>query len=384
MLTRLIFRPLDGFDPLGEFVPTAVKVVEVDSGRGSWQFVAPLKGPQSAAALLETATYPGLEVWDPETGWRFAGYANSIRRVDVDGTDSIAASGLAFQALLDTRRMYPDPADVTNFWSQRSLTGLASTNAIAEVISQAGGTAILERQLFGLQLGTDPLTGPTIDYVADGGDTLLQAFSSWFSGTDHLFRLRLDRSTVDLTSNLLFEVLERPVAEIGIAPELGNVEEKIVETKAATVTHVIGVGEEIGGGPNREVIESGEAETDWTNRRVEAVVNRPGSDAQQTFDEATRYRRARQSSVSVQLRGVRVDRYGADLDLGWYVQVALGESFNAVTELLPVTRSTVQSLPSGGYERVVDVGAAVLDGVDRTYDTVGRLLSRLERVEAQQ
>ncbi|MEM9204535.1 MAG: hypothetical protein AAGC53_23075, partial [Actinomycetota bacterium] len=343
-------------------------------------------GPRSVAAQMYEAEYPGLELYNPDTGWRFAGEVTRAEWRRSSTGDDITFVGRDFQGFLNDRVLYPNTGDVTSAWSTRSYnTARASTMALAEMRSNAGDTSLGGRGLFGLTIGTDPVAGPILSYTIKN-QVMLEAFQTWFADSDYTFRLGLIRpGNIGNVANLHFEVFKRPTSQLFMSPRLGNMEAFVITDEPGRPTHYIGVGrvidDENPDAVQRYVIEAGTPQTDWKTRRREVLYSRPSSIDVDLFSEADQARLNTGATRSIQIEGAEVTGYGHKVGLGWYIPVQVGLFGDGAKEYLPVKASTVTLADSGAFQRTVDIGGLSESTEQRLYNAIGATTRRLNRLE---
>ena len=381
-----------GLDGIEQIVPitdyTRVDVVERDLDIGAWRIDLPIGDASSAASRLLGATKPGIEVYDPETGWRFGGYLRkkSEKRTATKGT--VTFTGRDFQARLAGRLDWPDVTDVGRWWiTIYGGTLPATTDAHNSMYFNAGPGAPTYRQIESLALGADPAAGdPRARRIK--GMPLLEAYRGLFLGSDYTCRLRLNRDISAGSaprSELLFETPERQLAEVVLDTKTGTASEIETIDEANESTFAIAMGAEIGDGPERLVTVAQVADfTDWQNEYSETFINRPSTDeadklnaeANDSLIDASRGR-------AVKVSGAEVSGYGRSIDLGWRVQVNVETLGGAEAVIVPVVGSTLSFRPDRGWRRQVDVGTHTLNGPASVQATINNLQRKIRQLEAE-
>lgn len=360
---------------------TDLKATERDLGVGEWSIQMPLGGATSAAALLRAALLPGIEVVDESTGWRFAGFQTARGRTLRSGGRSVAwFSGLDFQATMQDRLNWPDPADIDRFYINSvgqgiPLTGAAHTLAYFEF----GPGALVERRIPWLVGVTenDPGAGPNKTFWSDGSP-ILELFRSWFAGTDWTVRIVLDRSTE--AGALRFVTPARETAKIPFELATGSIETVEEVERASSATRAIQMGKEIVPGDvnaGRHVAEVHTPTVDWRTRYTEAYRDRQGLDAPELADETADWATELGPTEAIQIEGVSVSNWGRDYDIGWYANAKLGRG-EVVT--VPIVASHLHAKP-GKMERTVSLGTESLPVNDLLAGQITALAKRVRQVE---
>ena len=383
-LPRYRVRALDRFDILGDLPVIELDAVENERAAGAWTATAPIPGPQSVAARMRDAAFPCIEIWDPDTDWRYWGIIDEPEEVLTStGGDFITFRGIDATALLADRLIWPDTNVVTDWHEIRRYTGPASTLALQEVQANAAAGA---RAITGIQLAADPALGPTVDFQATG-QNLLETIGAWFEGSANTWTFRLARA--GQTAALEFRVFARPSSQVVVSPNSGTFKQLRVGETASTGSHVVGVGQVIDeNAPEpqpRHVVEAGTPETDWRTRRVEVLMSRPSLGPVDLFSEAALLRNRNAGQRTVQVTGLEVNGYGRDLDLGWLVPVTVGQGLAAERVDLPVTstRLTMRLNEETGQMqemRTIDLGRRVPEGPGQVFDAIGRVRSEVAAV----
>jgi hypothetical protein len=381
---------LDGLTQIGPITGyTAVTITERDLAVGAWSLELPIDEAGAVAARMLDATWPGLEVYDPETGWRFGGFLTSVTLLqDAAGVESARFSGHDFQTDLAWRLDYPIATDEGLWWSGvYGGTIPLTSDAHNMVLSNAGPGAISRRQIAGMALAADPGAGPPKARRLKG-DPVLDVLREMFTGTEWTARLRLTRSTTTGAASLLFDTPARPVAQIVLDAKSGTFGAVEHTRSASAATFVIAMGNEVDPildpGGERRVVAAETPSLDWTTRYRELFVNRPSTDNDPALtDEAQTVLAEGLAPVAVKADRARVDGYGFLIDLGWLVDVRTGTSFGATTTRLPVVASTLTFTPSAGWVRTVDVGTETLEGPASLLAALTRVARRARKIEGE-
>lgn len=383
---------LDGFDQLGPIVTaTKVQVVERDLAEGGWLVEMPLGDAGEPGAALLAATFPGIELHDPDTGWRFGGYQTSATVIlDEEGGETLRLAGKDFQSDLAAWTEWPDPETPDGWWKTVYAAGDTLTgSAFTAVELHAGPSAAVGRpQINGLVYGFT-LDSGTPKRRRAKGEPLLDVMRFLFGdSTEFTARLRMIRLD-DGSGAVEFDTPARQLSPIVLDVKRGTFGRVEVTTTAADATWVLGMGAEI-----EPVVTPGErliriastlAQFDWRYRYRERVINRPATDdANALGDEVSAVQLDPDSwwRRTVKVDEARVEGWGRDIDLGWMVDVQLGPTFTPSTVRLPVVASTLTFTPAGGWVRTIDVGTESLEGPAALYASIGRTRAALRQVEA--
>jgi hypothetical protein len=375
---------LDQFTPIARLVGyTSVEIVERDLGTGAWSVELPLDEASGAALRMLGATWPGLEVRDPTTGWRFGGFLTAATIVQTDdGDDVVRFSGSDFQSDLANRLEYP-VADDEGLWWANVVGGTLplTTDATNTMEANCGTAAPVGRRMVGLTIAPDDGLGSAKTRRLRG-DTLMDVMQFLFGGTDYTCRLRFHRSG-NGDAGVEFSAFERPVAATVLEARTGTFGQVEQTQRAATATSVVAMGALTGSIPEPEerLVRSAVAnEFDWRFRHREVFINRPSTDSSPALtDEALAL--LVEPVVSVKVDGARVEGFGATIDIGWWVDVRTRVAGVSTTPRLPVVGSTRTYSPGAGWERTVDVGTEVPDGPAGMLAQVARVARRVRQVE---
>lgn len=382
---------LDRFTQIGRIMTaTRVQVVERDLAEGGWLVEMPLGAAGDVGAALLAATWPGIELHDPETGWRFGGYLTSWTViVDGDGAETLRVAGRDFQSDLAAWLEWPEVTTPDEWWAYTIGGTIAATSDAHNTVKfNAGYLAATDRpQIYGLQFGTNPAAGaPKARRLK--GEPLLDVMRFLFADSlEWTARLRFMRSAAG-DGFVQFDTPARQLSTVVLNVKRGTFGRVEVARSAAQATWVLGMGAEV-----EPVVTPGErvvaitsaTEQDWRYRHREAAINRPATDSNAALgdevfavmiDPDSWYRQ------SVKVDSARIDGWGRDIDLGWLVDVQLGPTFTPSTARLPVVASTLTFTPEAGWVRTVDVGTETLDGPAALYASIARTRAALRQVEA--
>lgn len=383
---------LNRFDQLGRITTaTRVRVVERDLKEGGWLVELPLSDGGDVGAALLAATWPGIELYDRDTGWRFGGYLTD-HEIEIDpgaGTETLRLIGRDFQSDLAAWLEAPDSADLNQWWANTyGGTIPATADAHNTVATNAGPGAVA--------VGRPAIDGLTLAPAVSGGDAkarrlkgepLLDVCRYLLADQPYTARLRLVRAA-NGDGAVQFETPVRQVAPIVLDAQRGTAGRVRVRTSAAKASWVLAMGAEVE--PvvtpgERLVVSAPSTEGHWQVRHREVAINRPATDSISALsDEALSVLLDPDSwrRQSVQVDSARIDGYGRDIDLGWLVDVHLGPRFTPRTVRLPVVASTIEFTPATGWVRTIDLGSEALDGPAAIYAQVARARAQLRQVES--
>lgn len=382
---------LDRFQQIGRIMTaTRVQVVERDLAEGGWLLELPLGAAGDVGSSLLAAKWPGIEIHDPETGWRFGGYlTDHTIIVDDDGTEVLRFTGKDFQSDLGGWLEWPEVTDSAEWWANTvGGTIPATSDAHNTVKFNAGYLAAAGRpQIDGLVFGTNPAAGPAKARRLKG-EPLIDVMRFLFADSlDYTARLRFMRSTAG-DGFVQFDTPARQLSTLVLNVKRGTFGRVEVTTSAAKATWVLGMGAEV-----TPVVTAGErliatissTETNWRYRHRETTINRPATDDFDALaDEVNAVLLAPDSwyRQAVKVDSARVDGWGRDIDLGWLVDVQLGPTFTPSTVRLPVVASTLTFTPEASWVRTVDVGTETLSGPAALFASIARTRAALRQVEA--
>lgn len=382
---------LDRFDQIGRITnATKVQLIERDLAEGGWMVELPLGDAGDVGANLISATWPGIEVVDRDTGWRFGGYLTDFTvAVDEDGTETLRLLGRDFQSDLAGWLEWPEVTTPDEWWAiTYGGTIPLTSDAHNTVKFNAGHLATSGRaRIDGLTMGTDPAAGdPKARRLK--GEPLLDVMRFLFADSgDWTARLRLVRDVAG-NGSVRFDTPARTVAPIVLDARRGTAGKVEVTTSAAKATWVVGMGAEI-----EPVVTAGERlvritstiEIDWRYRHRERFVNRPATDdgtalGDEIFSVMIDPDSWKRQTAKVD--SARVDGYGRDIDLGWLVDVHLGPIFTPSTVRLRVAASSLEFTPAVGWVRTVDLGTESLDGPAAIQASIARARAQIRQVES--
>lgn len=376
---------LDGLNQIGPITePLSVEVIERDLGVGAWSVTMPLGAVGSIGQRLVSATWPGIELYDPATGWRFGGYlvAQVVTQRD-DGTSDLTLIGRDFmgdlQALLD----WPNIEDAGAWWSNVVGGTLPlTTDAHNMMYFNAGPGAVTSRRITGLVQAADPIAGtPKARRIR--GLPLLDVLREMFTGEAWTARLRLVRAPSSGLPSVEFSTPARELAQIVLDARTGTVGAVETRVSASSATWVLAMGAETVA-PQRRVQVSAVPATSWQTRRFEVALNRPSTDDDAALvDEAREVRRAGAPATAIKVDSARVDGFGRLIDVGWLVDVRTGAGLSAATVRLPVVASRLTFDPQRGWERTVDVGAESLSGPTSVLSRLAELGRTMRKIESE-
>lgn len=356
-------------DDLKQIAPittyTAVRIEERDLDVGTWSVTVPRIDGTRLADRWSAATWAGIEVYDPASGWRFGGFVDTVAEVrDAELGESVTFSGHDYQALLQDRLEWPDYADEGAFWEATGGTNKLTSWADYIVGTNAGPSALAYRRIPHLVMAADPAAGPNIDR-ATSARPLLEALRELFQGrTDWTARLRF-RRLIDGTPQLYYAPLTRTVSPMILSAETGAFNRYTSTERADAATHVISMGSTyIEGAPNRLISGPVSTVTDWRSRYSETFISRPQiTDIGRLNTDAYAHLATLAQPRQVSLDGITIATgFGSRIDIGWLVDVATGSSFGATLDRLPVTQATLSWDPDQGWTRTVAVGTIPTGG----------------------
>lgn len=381
---------LERFDQVGLITTaTKVQVVERDLGEGGWLVEMPLGDAGDVGADLISGTWPGIELLDRDTGWRFGGYLTDYTMVqDDDGAEVLRLVGKDFQSDLAGWLEWPESSTPDEWWVITVGGTIAATSDAHNTMRlNCGPSAGPGRpRIDGLTFGPDPAAGAAKARRLKG-EPIIDVMRFLFADSlDYTARLRLVRNAAG-DGAVRFDTPARTVAPIVLDAKRGTLGRVEHTTSAAKATWVLAMGAEV-----EPVVTPGErmlaivstTETNWRSRHRETAINRPASaDINALGDEALsilndpdiRLRR------SAKVDSARVDGFGRDLDIGWLVDVHLGPEFTPSTVRLPVVASSLEFTPETGWVRLVDLGTESLSGPAAVFASIARARAQIRQVE---
>lgn len=381
---------LDGLDQVERVTgQSAVQVQERDLGGGGWVLDIPVHHAGGPAEALLSATWPGLEIFDSATNWRWGGYLTAATMIMADGVETARFVGKDFQAELAARLEWPDSGDPGNWWQNTEAgTVPRTTDAQTMVYFNVGPGALAYRRLQGLTggglvFGTDLAAGsPQARRIK--GLPLIEVLRSLFWGTEWTARLRLVRNAASGAPSLLFETPARATATTVLDAKRGAFGSVEHTTAAFPATHFIAMGGEIDPGPDRLVRTGpGIIGADWRFRHSEVFLNRPAAEDASILNDEILSAYTEQALVSVKVDQAQVEGYGRDLDLGQLVPVRFGTSFGSTSTTLPVVASTLTFDPNKGWTRTVDLGTERLSNEGVVMSSLAAIARRARQLEAE-
>lgn len=394
---------LDRFEQIGRITNyTGVQLVERDLAEGGWQIDLPLGDAGDIGAAMLAADWPGIEVVDRDTGWRFGGYLTDYTVIiDDDGTQSLRLLGRDFQSDLAAWLEYPEYSTPDEWWAITYGGTIPATSDAHNTVSLNAGNlaaSVGRKTIDGLVNGPDPAAGPPKARRLKGEPLLAVMRFLFADSADWTARLTMKR-TVAGDGFVQFDTPPRghpdsvgtptgPLAPIVLDAARGTFGKVEHTTSAAKATWVIAMGAEVD-----PVVTPGErvtsitssVEANWKVRHRELFINRPATDDFTALrDEVLSTMLDPESWVrqSAKVDSARVEGYGRDIDLGWRVPVHLGPQFTPSTVTLPVVASSLQFTPAGGWVRLVDLGAESLKGPAAIYASIARARAQIRQVEA--
>ncbi len=382
---------LDRFDQIGRLTNyTNVQLVERDLAEGGWQVDLPLGDAGDIGAAMLAADWPGIEVIDRDTGWRFGGYLTDYTVViDEDGTESLRLLGKDFQSDLAAWLEWPNSGNPDEWWVVTYGGTIPLTrDAHNTVYFNAGpGAPVGRSRIDGLAFGFNPDEGTPKSRRLKGEPLLAVMRFLFADSVEWTARLTMQR-TVAGDGFVQFDTPARQVATIILDARRGTFGKVEHTTSAAKATWVLAMGAEVT--PvvtpgERLVAISASVENNWKVRHRELFLNRPSTDNFTALgDEVTAAQLDPESwkRQAAKVDSARVDGYGRDIDLGWLVDVHLGPQFTPTTVRLPVVASSLQFTPAGGWVRLVDLGVESLKGPAAVYASIARARAAIRQVEA--
>ena len=409
----MLIRSLDGINPLDDIIEySEVELVQRDLDSGYWSITLPARGLDAPAYRWLNAPNPGIEVFDPNTEFRFGGPARKATRRHDRNRTTVTISGVDFQALLGSRLAWPNPQNLSDWWKSQDPEGetrypdppltrsMPLTSAAFWLVDQnMGPSALLQRQLASLTYGPDFAAGGTKSFKSVG-EPLLAVLREWFTDSPFGAGLRFKRDQVGAGTpgTLLFECGARPYSQFALTD--ATVDEWVVEDTAAEGTWVLAMG-----GTDKDRIELeraalglGEDDSDPTMRFLTELADplvdqtwlRPYNEvflnrSSLAFDlvtggplieAATDELRRKGPKRSLHIPDVTVETFGQDLHIGWLVPTAvLSESVGAVAPVwnhLPVSRFRYHQ-DENGELRTIDVGEKLGSPADGIFDSINQV-----------
>lgn len=382
---------LDRFEQVGRITThTEVEIIERDLAAGGWSVTMPLGDVGDVGAELLTRAWPGIEVVDRDTGWRFGGYlTDHIVTIEEDGAAQLTLMGTDFQNDLSGWLEWPESTTPDEWWVTTyggTIPATSDAHNTMRLNAGTGAAAIGRPTIDGLVLGTNPAAGPAKARRLKG-EPLLDVMRFLFAdSTTYTARLRLVRDVMG-TGAVQFDTPARTVSPVTLDAKRGTFGKVEIRTSAAKASWVLAMGAEV-----EPVVTAGEryvsitsiTHNSWRTRRRELAINRPATDDVAALDDevlAVLNDPANARSQSIRVESARVDGYGRDLDLGWLVDVHLGDVFSPSTVRLPVVASRLRFTTEAGWVRTVDVGTEALPPSSAVFAQIARLRAQLRQVE---
>ncbi len=362
---------------------TRVAASERDLNTGSWEIEIPPSS--SSAGMVDrwlSSDWPGIEIHDPDTGWRFGGFLDDYTIDESPAGRSFLAVGFDYQTELLHRLGWPGFGDDLSIMWQfaRSAINATPPNASWNLIDQC-------LQPIAGALYREPPWAKAVPAAAVGGAAtthLLQALPTLdvireiLENTAWTARARLVvDDTNPYTPRIRVEVIERPASPIVYGGNRRNAERVRTRRQAAAASHVIGVGDLTGnvGTPAERHVASAQRFTPatWENRYSEAFINRPTASATELQDDVDREADRLGPQTIVSVVNPDTSNWGVDIDIGWVAQVdapIAGGGRERFT--LPVVRSELEGTPDG-FTRTIYLGSEPNDELDGVFAELAAL-----------
>ena len=379
----MIVELLNGLDVEGHLHGWAeIDMTESDMAGGPWTLNTPIL-PNNRGLLNEwlRSDLPGLAIRNPDTGYRDTGFLTEYTVDDLGVAGfGIKAKGLTFSGLLQDRATWPHP-DINQSWQFQTSILTDNLDDVAramiaeeidppsatykappwnvEVVPNTPGALPSESVAFNMM----PILGRLQEILAGTG---------WFVQTSYL----LSDDPVPVPS-LRFEVIPRPLSTAVWSTRNENVASISVTHRAATATHVIGIGEETTA-PTRLVRDARNSDATWQRRYIEKLTNQPTLDAAALQNEVDRQLAASGPVTVVTATDPDPGLWGTDLRVGWLAQLAVptvDEDYEYLQ--LPVTQSTLRGR-AGDWNRQIEFGALRLQDLERLVFNVGQIHKNVE------
>lgn len=381
MLTVQVLDQLDAVEDAGAYV--TLSATERDMASGEWYLELPLRSP--GARALRGVDWPGIEVYDPADGSRFAGFVTRRGIRASAETGPIAwFRGLDFKGWMAGWLAWPNPNDPGDFWIPTGTSGNLSLTS--SMHNQAGvtfgPTAPVERRMPGATgfLVNDPNAGPAPAWTVEGQD-LLSLFRGWCTGTDYTFDLRLNRPSVT-GGELLFSTPTRGTVEEPFDLVSGSYAGYDASEVAALASRAISMGgEDSGPGAapgERLTTDQITPSTDWRSRYWEVFRDRSGLDQTQLDSETADWLAELGATESIDVSDALAVGYGTLVNLGWYVDVKLDDDFAITTT---VSATTLRAVGGGQPIRTLSFGSEALTPEELALERLARVARRVARLE---
>lgn len=395
---------LDGLNRVAEVKDfISLSVTERDLDAGAWSIQLPFgQGLGGAAETWLSLAKPGIEVVEQNDGFAYGGYVTNYK-IEYRPLGSVATlNGKDFQSRLANRLSYPDPANLSRWWTKTSRTMPLLSAVWWLVNNNCGPGALAHRRIPNFAMVPDPGMGDPKTFTCTG-EPVLEVIKTWLAETPWTMRLKLDRKRdaggAGQQVTQTFNLGARPYS--GAVLHLGNLQNWTLEETASKTTWTLAQGNTNKAGvtaaraalglgtndpdpPVRYMTEAADpiVNQNWRNEYVEEMITRQAK----TFPDLTAETHTYQDSIKPQLAVVvedlEVQAYGRDLEIGWYVPftplsptVQAGGGPFPDWGLVPVTAYTLTVTPDGVSKKITlgkrEGGA--FDGV------FGRIKSAVDR-----
>lgn len=375
---------LDGLARIGSITGySKLRATERDIQAGEWLLEMPLGGATSTATALRLATWPGIEIVDEDTGWRFGGFltGRGIRKKGNEPTHAVFR-GLDFQGWLQGWLVWPDSADVGRMWIKAIGQGLSLTTAIHNAaVFNFGASARVERQMPDVAgIGVDdPNGGPSPTWFAEN-QPILELFRGWCADQPYTVRLVLARPDGD-GGELRFSCKARPTVNRLFEAETGRLGDIETDEAAALASRAISMGDEDGVETgSRYVSDQVAPSTDWRFRYWERFRERPSLTQAELDIETIDWLAELGPTTSVELGEIEVGSgWGREIDLGWFADVRT-EPGSSTLVSTTVAASTL-TVEGGRVRRTVSLGDENLTPQEQMNQQLAAMAQRVRRLE---
>jgi len=361
-----------------------------DMARGAWTLETSMEDHRDVLSEWLDSPYPVIEVWSVESDARALGLIEDYTLTQTPAGQRLRAAGFDWMGVLEDSLVWPTPnaaLDLADFWQFDGFSRVRPVETTAaEWVAQVAFSSLyggaFERDLIWSSLPTADPPETTAPVAAFGGAApTLQRIRELLTGTDYTVTMGFE--LFDDTGGVLARpgVIERPRSNRLLSVEEGTLGEVATTVRAASATRVIGVGAEIGGGPDREVVSS-EAllPANWQRRYVERFISEPNRTGADLLEECRAELAKAGPSRSVVAVDPRAGIWGADLDVGWIASVAVRDHRGVSETLeLPVIASTITA-DRRGHRRVIELGAAERRDIAGLIAQVGELRREVARL----
>ena len=395
----MLIYACDGLDQIGRVDDwSELSVVERDLDVGNWSITVPLDG--DSADVVRTWTRDdvdsSIEVFDPDTGWRFGGPSiTKETEISLDGT-SVTVRGVDHMIHLARRVMLFLPLNSEDYWLDNIQQSYDLPAPAGWALSSEVHLMVYEqiddnpvnafRRMTNLSgfFEDDPELGPTPTYRVEAGTTILEQVRSLVVDQDFTVRMRLDRRTNSGVeeSSIRFSTPPRTEANVRLSVANGGYEKVTITETRAPWTNTIAVGSEDPGNPGvRFAIASQQLPNKWGSSLYgEQYFNRDGYDDSTLVQEQHAEYLGSFPTSTVRFEGVEVEGFGRRVDVGWLVPAEV--TIGGRTELyeLPVGSSELSGRP-GDLRRKISVGEHQPQDMERILDMLRRVDTRLRKVE---